>query len=165
MLNFVVQLAQQLEPVHPGQLDVNQDHIGSEFRELGESFFAAGNTQDLEIQFAKVGFITLPGVVFVFDNQYALRLILWWHRSIEPNSSFAEIQADARQAWQLWRSDCHAMKRTGTRYPDDQRLTARQTGEVFASIESLTSDRREEVARERVSSLVPFSRVNSWPSP
>ena len=98
VLNFVVQLTQQLEPVHPGQFDINQHHIGSEFRELCEGFFAAGNAQYLEIQFAKVGFVTLPGVVFVLDNQYALRLILWWHRSIEPNSSFTEIQADARWA-------------------------------------------------------------------
>jgi hypothetical protein len=110
VLNFIVQLTEQLEPVHPGEFDINQDHIGSEFRELRESFFAAGDAQDLEVQFAKVGFVTLPGVVFVFDNQYALRLILWWHRSIEPTSSFAEIQADAIGATivvqRLSRNDC-----------------------------------------------------------
>jgi hypothetical protein len=74
------------------------------------NFVAAGDAQDLEVQFAKVGFVTLPGIVLVFDNQYALRLILWWHRSIEPTSSFAEIQADARQAQRLWRNDCHVLK-------------------------------------------------------
>ena len=54
VLNFVVQLTQQLEPVHPGQFDINQHHAGSEFRELGERFFAACHAQDLAIPFAKV---------------------------------------------------------------------------------------------------------------
>ncbi len=50
--NFVAQLFQQVEPVHPRQLDVRQNQAGLKFLEFREGVFAAPHTQNFPIPFA-----------------------------------------------------------------------------------------------------------------
>ncbi len=93
-LNFFAQMTQQFQAVHARQLDVGENHLRVELRDLRERVLAARHAQHFAIPLAQQSFVALAGVVLVFNDQDALQgCRVGGHREFESTSSLRDFQA------------------------------------------------------------------------
>jgi len=81
IVQLISQLLQQVQPVHPGQLDVRDQRIRLIARVFRQRFFRAGNAQHVATPPLQELFVAFARVVFVFDNQHAVFALPGFHRA------------------------------------------------------------------------------------
>ncbi len=97
ILKFISKASKKFETIHAGKFDICDEERWFKIRELAESVFATRDTKNDVSPFSKECFVTRAGILFVFNDQDARGVGIFFGHGRDP-ILFGNLAAAGRQS-------------------------------------------------------------------